>query len=329
MAGWRVVATDPLHAVGEPILAAANCTLIVPDRGALKAHLAEADALIVRTAVTADVIAHAPKLRGIVRHGVGLDFIPMEAACALGIPVANTPGANAQAVAEHAFAAIFDLARHLRQADQTLRTSGWHAARTARPDAFELRGKVLGIVGLGNVGQRIAAIGAHGFGMSVLGTQRNRLNLPSFVQHADLEALFSASDFVVLSCALTAETRGMINSDLIARMKSDALLVNVARGQLIDDEALVAALAARRIRGAALDVFAQQPIAADNAFHTLDNVLLTPHLASLTADSTERMTRIACEEAVRLLRGERPLSLANPQIWPAAQARFRRLDAAG
>lgn len=315
MTSWCVVATDPLHAVGESILTAANCALIVPERDALKASAETADVLIVRTAIAADVVEHAPKLRGIVRHGVGVDFIPMEVATSLGIPVANTPGANTQAVAEYAFAAIFDLSRHLRKRDQILRGGDWHSARAEGSDAFELYGKTLGIVGLGHVGSRIAAIGQKGFGMTVLGTQRNKLKMPSFVTYAPLEELFSVSDIVVLSCTLTAETKGIINDRLISRMKQSAILVNLARGQLIDDRALVAALADRRIRGAALDVFSEQPLPLGDVLRSLDNVLLTPHVASLTADSLERMTRAACEEAIRLLKGEIPINLVNPEIW--------------
>lgn len=308
------------------MLEAAECALDVIAVPNLPKSIGDADALIIRSKTGADAIANAPRLRAMVRHGVGLDFVPMEAAAARAIPVANVPGANAQAVAEYAFAAIFSLTRHVREANDVLRKDGWTRARGLSAGAVELAGKILGIVGVGTIGTKIAQIGASGFGMNVIGHRRNLDALPAFVQGASIEDIFARSDFVVLSCALTPQTEGMVTAALLSRMKPSAFLINVARGQLIDDVALATALRGGIIGGAALDVFSQQPMTDDHPFRQLDNVLLTPHLASLTRESMELTSRIACEELLRIFRGERPHNLANPEVWDAARTRAMALD---
>jgi D-3-phosphoglycerate dehydrogenase len=164
--------------------------------------------------------------------------------------------------------------------------------------------------------------------MQVVGYQRRREAIPDFVRAADLEELFAASDFVVLCCPLTPETERMVGQALLRLMKPTAFLINAARGQLIDEAAFIETLRERKIAGAALDVFSVQPLAADHPYRSLPNVLLTPHLASLTTDSMKRLGRISCEEVLRMIRGERPLNLANPEIWEAAQARWHALDTA-
>jgi D-3-phosphoglycerate dehydrogenase len=325
-----VIATDPILPSAAHIIAASGHRLVVsPENGVTLKHLiAQADALIVRSKLPDDALDDAASLRGIVRHGVGLDFIPMQRASELAIPVANVPGGNTQSVAEYVFAAIFDVARPLRAADVKLRDDSWGAARAVAGHAMELKGKRLGIVGLGNIGRRVAEIGALAFGMQVVGAQRRLAPLPEFVRPVTLDEVFTQSDFVVLSCPLTPETKGMVGATLLGRMMPTAYLINAARGQLIEDMALVCALRESRIAGAALDVFSIQPLPQDHPFRTLPNLLLTPHLAGLTADSMERIGRAACEDLVRMLRGERPFNFANPEIWPAAQARWNRLDAA-
>ncbi len=326
-----VVATDPLYSGAATILSEAGARLVVaPDNAVATVQrlLTDADALIVRTKMPDAVLAHAPRLRGIVRHGVGLDFIPMRRAAELAIPVANVPGANSRSVAEYVFAALFALVRKVQSADRLIREEGWTPARAVSKHAVELSGKCMGIVGLGNIGRDVARIAAHGFGMQVVGSQRRRDTIPEFVHPLDLAELFAVSDVVVLCCPLTEETDRMVGHPLIGAMKSTAYLINPARGQLIDEAALFAAMRDRRIAGAALDVFSEQPLVADHPFRSLPNMLLTPHLASLTADSLERIGRISCEEAARMLRGERPLNLANSEIWEAAQRRWDRLNSA-
>lgn len=312
-----VLATNPIDPAGEAILRPHARLVIAPDTASatLNSMAHAADGIIVRTPLPSDIVDHAPRLRGIVRHGAGLDMVPVAAATARRIPVANVPGANAQAVAEYCFAAAFELTRRLALADQTLRGPGWGKARSLSDGALELGGKTLGIVGVGNIGRRVARIGGAGFGMSVLGTSRRPQALPEGVVPVTTEELFARSDIVVLSCPLTDQTRGLVGRDLLRLAKPTAVLVNVSRGAVIDDQALADALREGRLAGAALDVFTVQPLPPDHAFFSLRNILLTPHLAGLTKESMTLMSTVSAEEMVRILSGARPLNLVNPEIY--------------
>ena len=320
----KVLVTNPVDAVGEAILREAGCRIVQPSGEAqetLYDLVVDADALIVRSKIPDDLLDHGPRLRAVVRHGVGLDFLPMARATALGIAVANVPGANAEAVAEYVFAAFLELARQLGKLNAELRESDWWTARARSAGALELWDKCLGIVGVGNVGQRVARIGGLGFGMRVLASEPRLGALQDFVSPTALPDLFAQSDFIALCCPLTPQTHRLVGADLIGRMKSTACLVNAARGEVIDDDALVAALRERRIGGAALDVFAAQPLPRGHPYLSLDNLVLTPHLAGLTVESMQRMSKIACEEAVRMLRGEQPVNSVNPEVWHSSRRR--------
>jgi D-3-phosphoglycerate dehydrogenase len=163
--------------------------------------------------------------------------------------------------------------------------------------------------------------------MRVLGNRRDRNRLPAHIAFADLPGLFAEADYIALACPLTPETKGLANAALLARMKPTAWLLNVSRGPVIEEGALVDALRHKRIGGAALDVYWQQPLPADHALRGFDNVLLTPHGAGLTRESVAEMSRISAEDTVRILRGERPHNFINPEAWPAAQARRHALEA--
>jgi len=320
-----IVSTDPIHPAGQALLASAGCRLLVrqgKSSDELASLLRVADILIVRSKLADDILDGVHRLRGVVRHGSGLDFIPMSRANALAIPVASVPGANSNSVAEYVFAAIFELTRQLRRADTVLRNEPWWDARKGFDRASEIEGRMLGIVGVGSIGGRVAQIGHFGFGMNVIGHQRCLDALPAHVRGVALPELFSSSDFVVLSCPLTPETQNLVNAAMLSHMKPEAFLINVSRGQLTDETALATALQAGTIAGAALDVFSVQPLPDDHQFRSLNNVLLTPHIAGLTADSMERLSVGSCEEALRLLKGERPSNLANPEIWDAARKRL-------
>ena len=318
----KVLLTGAMHPDGERAIAAVAEVVQAPDArpDTLRRLVAGADVLVVRSPLPADLFDHAPRLRGVVRHGVGVDMIPVAAASARGIPVANVPGSNREAVAEHALACFGLLARRLHRMDGTLRAAGWAASRALADGSTELAGKTLGIVGVGAIGSRIAAIAHHGYGMRVLGHQRRLETLPAHVEGLPLDALLRASDYVVLCCPLTETTRHLLDARSLARMKRGAFLVNVSRGALVDEAALVEALAGRRLGGAALDVFDEQPLRPDHPLLALDNVLLTPHAAGLTEESMARMSRGAAEEVLRLLSGERPLNVVNPEVWSAGGA---------
>lgn len=309
----RVLLTGPMDPEGERLIAEVAEVVLAPDARpeTLRRLVADADVLVVRSALPADLLDHAPRLRGIVRHGVGVDMIPMAAANARRLPVANVPGSNRHAVAEHAIGAVSLLRRRTARMDALLRQAGWDTSRALADEAGELHGQVLGIVGLGEVGTRIAEIAHHGYGMQVLGHQRRLDALPAFVEGAALDELLARSDAVVLACPLTDATRGLLDARRLALMPRHAVLVNVARGAVIDEEALLAALRERRIAGAALDVYTTQPLPAEHPLLALDNVLLTPHAAGLTVQSMQRMS-LGTAEAVRcLLDGRLPRHLVN------------------
>lgn len=317
MALPKVLLTNPIDPSGEAILAGVAQFVRAPDTKpeTLNALVADADLLMVRAFLPADIFDRPNRLRGVVRHGVGLDMIPMDSATAHGIPVANVPGSNAEAVAEHAIAGMLLVARQIHRMDRELRALDWPASRKRSDASTELLGRTLGIVGMGSVGSRVAEIASVAFRMRVLGTPTRSRALPSYVESSGLEAIFRESDFIVLACPLTAETRHLVNAARLALMKPGAALVNVARGPVVDEAALAAALAAGRIRGAVLDVFDEQPLRRDHPFLALDNAILTPHAAGITEESMKRMSQGAAEEAVRLLAFEKPRSLCNPEVW--------------
>jgi D-3-phosphoglycerate dehydrogenase / 2-oxoglutarate reductase len=309
-----VLLTNAIHPDGEAILSPHARLLVAPNTRpeTLRVHAADVAGIVVRAKLPDDIVDHAPKLKGMVRHGVGLDFIPVKAATARGIAVANLPGSNTQAVAEYCISALLHLRRPLGRMDGLIRREGWAPARAMAEQLSELGATRLGILGVGTIGRRIASIAHDGFGMKVLGTSRTKGSLPPFVGHVSIGELFEQSDAIVVSCALTDETRGLVDASMIARMPSHGVLVNVSRGPVVDTAAIIAALNARRIGGAALDVFDVQPLPADSPLFDCPNLLLTPHTAGITASSSRAMSVGAAEEMVRILRGEAPLNLVNP-----------------
>ncbi|HET8728272.1 MAG TPA: NAD(P)-dependent oxidoreductase [Alphaproteobacteria bacterium] len=312
-----VLLTNAIHPDGDAILAGHARLVTAPDTSpdTLRSLATDADGIIVRAKLPDDIVSHAPRLKGLVRHGVGLDFIPVPAATAKGIPVANLPGSNTQAVAEYCFAALFHLRRPLGSMDQRLRHEGWGTARALADVTAEVGGTTLGIVGVGTIGRRVATMATHGFGMRVLGASRTPGRMPDGVEEVGLEELFSSADAVILSCALTDETRGLVNGRLVSLMKPNAALVNVSRGAVVETEALIRALRDGAIAGAALDVFETQPLLPDDDLFKSQRLLLTPHVAGITATSMRNMSIGAAEEMLRILRGERPLNLVNPDCF--------------
>ena len=309
-----VLLTNPMHPDGEAILAPHVRLITAPDAqpDTLRKWAAEAHGIVVRAKLPDDIIDHAPRLKAIVRHGVGLDFIPVTAATARGVAVANLPGSNTNAVAEYVMSALMHLRRPLLRLDIQMRREGWAAARAAADGLTELSPSTLGILGVGTIGRRIAGIARDGFGMKLLGTSRRKGALPSGIEEVSLPDLFARSDAIVICCALTDETRGLVNRELLGRMRPQGVLVNVSRGAVIDTSALIDALRSKRIAGAALDVFDVQPLPPDDALFDCPNLLLTPHTAGITATSSRAMAVGSAEEMLRILRGEAPLNLVNP-----------------
>jgi len=275
-----------------------------PEKDALNGELAEADALLVRSAVFVDgaMMDKAPKLRVIGRAGVGVDNIDLDAATKRGICVMNTPGGNAIAVAEHTLALMLALARHLTRADSTTHAGRWEKKSL---QGTELRGKTLGIVGLGKIGMEVAKR-AQAFGMKVVA--HDPYVAASLAQQLQitlvpLDELFAQSDYITLHVGLTPQTQGMINAATLAKMRKGVRLVNCARGELLDDAAVAAALESGQLGGTALDVFRDEPL-KNSPYHGKPNVILTPHIAGSTNEAQDAVgVQIAMQVREYLLKG--------------------------
>lgn len=320
----EIFSTHPLHPLATAALQARARFRVAsaPTSAAIMAEGLGADVLVVRAPIPPAFFAAAPGLRAAVRHGAGLDMIPMEAATAAGVLVANVPGANAVTVAEYAIFAAIALLRRFRAVDTALRGQGWEAGRAFADQGRELGGRKMGIVGFGQIGAALARIAGDGFGMQVSACTRRPDSLPAGVQARVLDDLVARVDVLVLCCPLTEATRGMISAARIAAMKPGAILVNVARGPVVDEGALVAALQSGHLGGAALDVFATQPLPRDHLLLALPNVVLTPHMAGITEDSMARIGDVVVAEVLRVLDGGLPLNLCNPEVVGVYQARF-------
>jgi D-3-phosphoglycerate dehydrogenase len=305
-----------LSAAGELRIAAA------PDAATLAREGRAAEIIIVRAPLPLALFDDAPKLRAAIRHGAGLDMIPVEAATRAGVLVANVPGVNARSVAEHVFFVTMALLRRFRTMDRDLRQRGWLAGRAHADKAHELQGRTLGVVGAGNVGKTVMAIARAGFGLDVIANSRNPKSLPDDVRFVSVDELVAESDVVVLCCPLTLETAGLLSRERIDRMRPGAILVNVSRGPVVDDTGLIAALRDGRVGGAALDVFTTQPLPSDHPYFSFDNVIITPHMAGITEESMMRMGVGAAEEALRVLDNRLPVNLRNTEVLADYRKRF-------
>jgi D-3-phosphoglycerate dehydrogenase len=304
----NVLLTDPIAAEGEQALARGARVLHATDTSAetIRRIARDADGIITRSKLPDDLFAAAPRVRAVVIHGTGTDLVPLAAAAERGVAVANLPGVNAQSVAEYCVMAMLMLARGVVPIISSLRSKSWDETRALGAQAHEIGDMTLGIVGVGGIGKRVARICRGGFGMRVLGYQRRLDRLSSDVQGMALDTLLHESDFVVVTCPLTPETRHMFNRERLALMKPAAWLINVGRGAVVQEEALLEALRGRRIAGAMLDVYEHYRLEPGHPFFSLDNLVLTPHLAGMTRESRARMGVAAAEEMLRMLAGERP-----------------------
>jgi D-3-phosphoglycerate dehydrogenase len=279
-------------------------TVVTPDKEHLAGELSNADAIVVRSAtfVDAAMMDKAPKLRVIGRAGVGVDNVDLDAATKRGIVVMNTPGGNAVAVAEHTFALMLSMARSLVRAHTTMQAGTWEKKTL---QGTELRGKTLGIVGLGRVGVEVSRR-ALAFGMKVVA--HDPYVASSFAQQLNvtvlpLEELYAQSDYITLHVGLTPQTNGMINADSISKMKKGVRLVNCARGELLNEPAVIEALQSGQLGGVALDVYTQEPV-KDSPLAALPNVILTPHIAGSTHEAQEAVgVQIALQVREYLLKG--------------------------
>src|SRR5450432_1773803 len=285
----KIVVAEKMSASAIDLLREPTWTVITPEQidGKLAEHLQTADALIVRSAVQANaaLLEHAKQLRVIGRAGVGVDNIELEAATRKGIAVMNTPGGNAVAVAEHTIGVMLAMARYTCRANELMHAGKWEKKSL---QGSELRGKTLGIVGLGKIGMEVAKR-AKVFGMEVVGHDpfvSATVAKEQGIRLATMDEIYAVADYLTLHVGLTPQTTGMINTDSLKKMKKGVRLVNCARGELVNEAALADAIKSGHVAAASLDVFAQEP-PQNSPFFGMANVILTPHIGGSTHEAQE------------------------------------------
>ena len=262
------------------------------------------------TQFTRKLIMNLPELEIISILGTGTDHVDLEAATDHCIVVTNTPAASTVSVAEHAFALLIDCARFVALGDRKMRQEEWYHSV-----GFELEGKTLGLVGLGLIARHMAKIGK-GFGMNVVSWSRTKDEDRARrcgVKLVELNELLRISDFISIHLRLTEETKGIIGEREFGLMKPNAILVNTARGAIVDEQALVSALSDRKITAAGLDVFDQEPLPHDHPLLSLDNAVLTPHVGWVTHEASERLKKMPVDNIINYRKGK-PTFVVNPEV---------------
>jgi glyoxylate reductase len=253
--------------------------------------------------VDAALLDALPTVRHVASYGVGVNHLELDACRARRVLVTNTPGVLTDATADHAMALLLAAARRVAEGDRLVRAGGWKALDPAFMLGTEVTGKTLGIVGFGRIGQAVARR-ARGFGLRILYASPRPADVAE-ARHVPLDVLLAESDFVSLHTPLTRETENLLSRERIARMRPGAILVNTARGPVVDDAALAEALASGRLAAAGLDVFRDEPH-VPAAYLGLENVVLTPHIGSGTRETRAAMARMVLDEVLRVARGEPP-----------------------
>jgi glyoxylate reductase len=272
---------------------------------------------MITDSVDEELLSHAPRLKMIANMGVGYNNIDVRAATTRGIPVSNTPGVLTEATADLAFTLLLAIARRVVEGDRRVRAGQFTFWAPFLFLGQEVSGKTLGILGMGRIGKAVARR-ARGFDMPVIYHNRSRLEPDEEdrlgARYEPLEALLRKSDFVSLHVPLTAETRHLIGRRELALMKPSAYLINTSRGPAVDEQALLAALQAGQIAGAALDVYEHEP-ALTPGLTLLDNVILLPHVGSATLETRTRMASMAAQNLIAGLDGQKPPNLINPEVF--------------
>ncbi len=289
----------------------------VLERSEILDGIRDKDALLclLTDTIDAEVVHANPKLRVISNYAVGYNNIDVAAATSRKLPVCNTPGVLTETTADLTWALLFSTARRVVESDNFLRAGkfhGWGPMLLLGVDIFE---KTLGIVGLGRIGSAVARRAA-GFRMKILYTaQKNNLELEQecHAERVELNELLTQSDFVSLHVPLTEKTQHMIGTDQLQMMKNSAILINTARGPIVDEQALVQALRSKEIAGAGLDVFENEPALAPGLAE-LENTVLLPHLGSATIETRSKMATLAAQNAIAVFQGERPEAIVNPEV---------------
>lgn len=304
----KILITESIHPAGAAQLVLGGHTVVFAERDmdVIRRELVDADAVLVRIVeLPGALLSTAKKLRVVSKHGVGYDNIDLDYCRAHGIAVTVTPNANSISVAEHTAALLLALSKNLIPVADEYRTAGFSAKNHA--PGMELSGKTLGLIGLGRIGTHVARICRDGLGMQVVGYDPYLRAAPEGVTLTDeLETLLRCADVVSLHCLLTDETRGLLDRQRLAMMKPGALLLNCARGPIVDEAALLDALQRGALGGAGLDVTDPEPLAPDSPLFRMPNVIVTPHYAPTTREAAERVSRIAAENILAVLSGQRP-----------------------
>src|ERR1051325_4872577 len=315
----NILIAEPMAAAGiELFKSQSGWNVIVSNPKEYAKHLADVDALVVRSAVqvTSAVLEQAPRLRVIGRAGVGVDNVDLRAATAAGVLVMNTPGGNAVSVAEHTLALMLSMARAIPQASTSTKTGKWEKKKFL---GSELRGKTLGIVGLGSIGREVLKR-ARAFQMRIIAHDpyvMSQLAKDIGVELVSIDELFAQSDYITLHVSLTPETNGFLNDNAFARMKKGVRIVNCARGELIDDAALLRAIQSGQVAAAALDVFASEPTNAANPLFTIESLIATPHIGGSTEEAQEIVGIRIAEQMVEYLQNGVAINPVNmPAISP-------------
>jgi glyoxylate reductase len=311
-------ALDKLTNSGNDVVISEFDRSITPEELIEKGKGSDALITLLTDNIDAEVIdAIGVQLKVVSNYAVGFDNINVKDATDKGVVIANTPCEEVnEAVAEHTWALLMSLTRRIVEADESTRRGSY---RGWEPGIFlgkGLKGKTLGIIGLGRIGTLVARR-AEGFGMRILYNKRSpdpEAEKELGIEFAELDKLLSESDFMSLHVPLTDETRGMINKKTLEKVKQGALLINTARGQIVEEYDLVEALRSGHLGGAALDVFEAEPNINPELIG-MENVILTPHIASATYEAREKMGQLAVDAALNVLKGEKPENIVNPEVW--------------
>ncbi|MGH7277889.1 MAG: hydroxyacid dehydrogenase [Candidatus Rokuibacteriota bacterium] len=314
-----VVLAGPIHPDGKALLEREVRVVVCEDETepGLVPVAAEAAGILfrVRPRCTESLMAACKGLKVVGRHGAGLDTVDIPAATRLGVAVVHAPGSNSQAVAEHALMLMLAAAKRTLVVDRMTRAGDWSARRLIGNS--ELGGKTLGIVGIGNIGRLVAKF-AGAFGMRVLAYDKyvpaDEVRCRGAEPTASLDALLPQVDFLTCHTPLTPETRGMINGKTLALMKPGSIYVNTSRGAVQEERALFEALTRGHLRAAGLDVFEEEPTPLDNPLFNLENVIVSSHVAGVTAEANRQMAVQVAGEMLRVVRGEMPDVLVNPDV---------------
>ena len=315
-----VVLAGPIHPDGRALLEKDARVVVCEDEteAGLIRVAAGADGILfrIKPRCTESLMTACPRLRVVGRHGVGLDTVDIPAATRLGVAVVHAPGSNSQAVAEHALMLMLTCVKRTRQVDLTTRAGDWAAGRGANT---ELGGKTLGIIGIGNIGRRVAKF-AGALGMRVLAYDKylpdDEVRRRGAEPTASLEALLPQADVLTCHTPLTPETRHMIDAKTLSLLRRGAVFINTSRGGVQDEHALFEALTRGQLGAAGLDVWEEEPVSRDNPILNLDNTVCSAHVAGVTVEANRQMAMQVAGEMARVLRGERPDVLVNPEVWP-------------